>query len=116
MKIENNIVKDSYPGSEKIYVAGKLYPIQVGMRKINLTDTVQIVDGKRVATPNDPVYVYDTSGDFTNPAVEVDINEGLRRLRESWIVERGDVEQLPGLRSPTPRRPVARQHPFQKNI
>ena len=99
MKIENNIVKDSYPGSEKIYVAGKLYPIQVGMRKINLTDTVQIVDGKRVATPNDPVYVYDTSGDFTNPAVEVDINEGLRRLRESWIVERGDVEQLPDITS-----------------
>ncbi len=99
MKIENNIVKDSYPGSEKIYVAGKLFPIEVGMRKINLTDTVQIVDGKRVSTPNDPVYVYDTSGDFTNPAVEVDINEGLRRVREPWILDRGDVEQLPDITS-----------------
>ncbi len=99
MKIENNIVKDSYPGSEKVYVEGTLYPIRVGMRKINLTDTVQIVDGKRVATPNAPVYVYDTSGAFTDPAVTVDINEGLQRLRETWVLQRGDVEQLPDITS-----------------
>ena len=94
MKIENNIVKDSYPGSEKVYVDGKIYPIRVGMRKINLTDTVRIADGKRIATPNAPVYVYDTSGVFTDPNVVVNINEGINRLREEWILQRGDVEQL----------------------
>ena len=94
MKIENNIVKDSYPGSEKVYVDGKIYPIRVGMRKINLTDTVRIADGKRIATPNAPVYVYDTSGVFTDPNVVVNINEGINRLREKWILQRGDVEQL----------------------
>ena len=85
MKIENNIVKDSYPGSEKVYVDGKIYPIRVGMRKINLTDTVRIADGKRIATPNAPVYVYDTSGVFTDPNVVVNKNEGIKRLREEWI-------------------------------
>ena len=88
------IIKDSYPGSEKVYVPGKLFPIQVGMRKINLTDTVTIENGKRVHTPNPPVYVYDTSGPYTDPAVEVDINRGIPRLRESWILDRGDVERL----------------------
>lgn len=94
MKIENNIVKDSYPSSEKVYVDGKIYPIRVGMRKINLTDTVRITDGKSIATPNAPVYVYDTSGVFTDPNVVVNINEGINRLREEWILQRGDVEQL----------------------
>ena len=99
MKIENNIVKDSYPSSEKVYVDGKIYPIRVGMRKINLTDTVRIADGKRIATPNAPVYVYDTSGVFTDPNVVVNINEGINRLREEWILQRGDVEQLNNITS-----------------
>lgn len=93
------IIKDSYPGSEKVYVPGKLFPIQVGMRKINLTDTVTIENGKRVHTPNPPVYVYDTSGPYTDPAVEVDINRGIPRLRESWILDRGDVERLDDITS-----------------
>lgn len=97
--ITKNIVKDSYPGSEKIYVAGKLFPIKVGMRKISLTDTVTIENGKRVFSPNDPVYVYDTSGVFTDPDVEVDINKGIPRLREQWIIDRGDVEQLDNITS-----------------
>ncbi len=99
MKIENNIVKDSYPSSEKVYVNGELHPIRVGMRKINLTDTVRIIDGKRIVTHNAPVYVYDTSGAFTDPDVEVNIEKGLQRIREQWILQRGDVEQIPDITS-----------------
>ena len=44
------IIKDSYPSSEKIYIPGKLFPIQVGMRKINLTDTVTVENGKASLT------------------------------------------------------------------
>lgn len=99
MKIENNIVKDSYPSSEKVYVNGNLHPIRVGMRKINLTDTVRIIDGKRIVTHNAPVYVYDTSGAFTDPDVEVNIEKGLQRIREQWILQRGDVEQIPDITS-----------------
>lgn len=87
-------MKNSYPGSEKVYVPGKLYDIQVGMRKVNLTDTVKIVDGKRITRHNDPVYVYDTSGAYTDPKIEIDLEKGLPRLRESWITERNDVERL----------------------
>ena len=93
MKPKNDM-KNSYPGSEKVYVPGKLYDIQVGMRKVNLTDTVKIVDGKRITRHNDPIYVYDTSGAYTDPKIEIDLEKGLPRLRESWIIERNDVERL----------------------
>ncbi|MBS6268801.1 MAG: phosphomethylpyrimidine synthase ThiC [Tannerella sp.] len=93
MKPKNDM-KNSYPGSEKIYVSGKLYDIRVGMRKVNLTDTVKIIDGKRIVRHNDPVYVYDTSGVYTDPKIEIDLEKGLPRLRESWITERNDVERL----------------------
>lgn len=93
MKPKNDM-KNSYPGSEKIYVPGKLYNIQVGMRKVNLTDTVKIIDGKRITRHNDPVYIYDTSGAYTDPKIEIDLEKGLLRLRESWITERNDVERL----------------------
>ena len=93
MKPKNDM-KNSYPGSEKIYVPGKLYTIQVGMRKVNLTDTVKIIDGKRITRHNDPVYIYDTSGAYTDPKIEIDLKKGLPRLRESWITGRNDVERL----------------------
>ena len=93
MKPKNDM-KNSYPGSQKIYVPGKLYNIQVGMRKVNLTDTVKIIDGKRITRHNDPVYIYDTSGAYTDPKIEIDLEKGLPRLRESWITERNDVERL----------------------
>ena len=93
------IIKDSYPGSEKIYLPGKIHDIRVGMRKVNLTDTVKIVEGKRIATPNGHVYIYDTSGAYTDPNIEVDLKKGLPRLRETWIKQRADVEQLPEISS-----------------
>ena len=41
--------------------------IKVGMQKVNLTPTVNIVNGEKVTTPNAPVYIYDTSGPFSDP-------------------------------------------------
>ena len=90
---------NSYPGSEKIYVDGTLFPIKVGMRKINLTPTVTIVDGEKVFSDNGYVVVNDTSGVYTDPNVETDINKGLPRIREQWIDDRGDVETLDGISS-----------------
>ena len=99
MKIEN-IDVNSYPGSEKVYVDGTMHPdVRVAMRRINLTPTVKIVNDERLVRQNDPVYVYDTSGVYTDPAVTVDINEGLPRLRETWISRRDDLEQLPEITS-----------------
>ena len=79
---------------EKIYLKGQLYDINVGMQKINLTDTVTIKNGEKIFSKNDPVIVYDTGGPFTDPSVVIDLKKGIPRLREKWILERGDVEQL----------------------
>ena len=90
----------AYAHAEKAYMQGTLFPfIKVGMQKVNLTPTVTVVDGKKVMTPNDPVYVYDTSGPFSDPNIQIDLKKGLPRMRESWITSRGDVEQLPSITS-----------------
>lgn len=103
MKIEN-IDVHSYPGSDKVYIDGKLFPIKVAMRRVNLTPTVKIVDGEKTIRENQPVYVYDTSGVFTDPNTNVDINQGIPRLRESWISQRDDIVQLSKLTSSYGRR------------
>ena len=95
----SDINVNSYPNSEKIYVEGSLFPIKVGMRKINLTPTVKMVNGKKKISPNAPVVVYDTSGAYTDKNIKTDRNEGLPRIREQWVQERGDVEQLESITS-----------------
>ncbi|MDR1673432.1 MAG: phosphomethylpyrimidine synthase ThiC [Bacteroidales bacterium] len=86
----------TYPASKKIYLAGKIHGIRVGMRRISLTDTVA-ENGQH--TKNDPVVVYDTSGAYSDNSVSVDIAKGLPRLREAWIALRNDTEQLPAFSS-----------------
>lgn len=99
MKIEN-IDVSSYPNSEKIHISGEIYPdLKVAMRRINLFPTVTVKDGVRTEAPNAPVTVYDTSGPFTDPSVKIDINAGLPRIREKWVAERNDTEQLDALTS-----------------
>ena len=79
---------------------GTLFPeLRVAMRKVEQVPSTNFVDGEKVITPNPEVYVYDTSGPFSDPAIEVDLKKGLPRLREPWILKRGDVEQLPEITS-----------------
>lgn len=98
MEIQN-INVSSYPNSKKIYVEGKLHPIKVGMREIHQYPTVTIENGKRIEKPNAPITVYDTSGPFTDPDTDIDINRGLPRLREDWVEKRGDTEILDDITS-----------------
>lgn len=93
---EFTVTSGALPGSEKIYVKGKLFNIRVPMRKISLSDTLE-ADGNRIA--NEPVVVYDTSGPYTDPAYQVDLRKGLPRTREEWIAARNDTEKLQGLSS-----------------
>ncbi len=106
MKIDN-IDLSSYPNSEKIYIDGTIHPIRVGMRRINLYPTVRIENGKRVEYPNDPVTVYDTSGAYTDPNIKIDINAGLPRHREQWVIDRKDTEELNSLTSEYGNRRLA---------
>ncbi|CAC9488015.1 Hydroxymethylpyrimidine phosphate synthase ThiC (EC [uncultured Gammaproteobacteria bacterium] len=82
------------PNSKKIYVKGSRKDIQVPMRRITLTDTIG-----ELAEKNDPVYVYDTSGAYTDPSVKIDLRQGLGNVRSNWIEERDDTELLKGLSS-----------------
>ena len=93
-------MKITYPRSEKVYLPGKLFPeLRVAMRKVEQVPGTHFADGKKVITLNPDVYVYDTSGPFSDPDMEIDLKKGLPRLREPWILSRGDVEQLPSMTS-----------------
>ncbi len=83
------------PNSRKIYVEGSRPDLRVPMREISQADTP---DGMG-AEVNAPIYVYDCSGPYTDPAVKIDIRSGLAAMREAWIVERDDTEVLPKLTS-----------------
>ena len=79
-----------FPGSKKIYQQGSRPDIQVPMREITLTDT----HTDKGVEKNPPVRVYDTSGPYTDPNVKIDVRKGLGNVREKWISERQDTEEL----------------------
>ena len=91
----SGITTDQLPGSSKIYLAGSREDIRVPMRRIKLDPTpIKGLDGSESLEINEPLDVYDTSGPYTDPEVTIDLEKGLNRLRENWIRERGDTEQL----------------------
>ncbi|OWW24121.1 phosphomethylpyrimidine synthase ThiC [Zobellia sp. OII3] len=95
---EGQITRHPFPNSKKIYVSGKIHPeLKVAMREITLSDTKDSLTGK--LTPNEPVTVYDTSGPYTDPEKEINVHNGIERIREPWILDRGDVERLEGFSS-----------------
>ncbi len=83
------------PNSRKIHVEGSRPDIRVPMREISQSATPTQFGGEA----NPPIFVYDTSGPYTDPAVSIDVKNGLAPLRAGWIAERGDSEQLEGLSS-----------------
>ena len=80
------------PNSRKVYVTGSRPDIRVPMREITQSDTPASFGHE----PNPPVWVYDTSGPYTDPDAAIDIRSGLPALRADWIRERGDTEELAG--------------------
>ena len=86
-----------FTSSKKIYVEGKLHKnIRVAMREISLSPT-KLTGGKTEENPS--VIVYDTSGPYTDENVQIDIKKGLPQLREQWILDRNDVDQLENVSS-----------------
>jgi phosphomethylpyrimidine synthase len=78
--------------SRKVYVEGSRPDIRVPFREISLSDTPSAFGAEQ----NPPVVVYDTSGPYTDPSIDIDIRNGLPALRAKWIEERNDTEELPG--------------------
>ncbi len=86
-----NVTTGPLPDSAKVYVEDAGGSVRVPFREIALHETA-----------NEPPFrVYDTSGPYTDPAVDIDIDRGLERLRTPWIEGRGDVEAYDG-RTVTP--------------
>ncbi|MFN3230108.1 MAG: phosphomethylpyrimidine synthase ThiC [Asticcacaulis sp.] len=76
-----------FPGAQKVYVPGTLYPdIRVPFREVHLAPSAN----------EPPVTMYDSSGPFTDPAYSGNIEQGLPRIREDWILARGDVAYVEG--------------------
>tara|TARA_R100000027_G_scaffold22794_1_gene16521 strand:+ start:438 stop:2372 length:1935 start_codon:yes stop_codon:yes gene_type:complete len=92
-KNSESIQHTLFEQSRRIYVQGSREDIRVPMREISLADS-QLLNGEKV--PNDPVRVYDTAGPWGDPAFHADPRKGLPRMRDSWIRERGDVEEYEG--------------------
>jgi phosphomethylpyrimidine synthase len=70
-------------GWHKDHLTGSRPDLRVPVRRVHLTN------GRDVT-------LYDTSGPYTDPAVETDVRRGLPPLREGWITGRGDTEEYPG--------------------
>ena len=89
-KIDSSYI-ENLPNSKKIYVQGSRPDIQVPMRKITLHETVH---SDKTKEANAPLYVYDTTGPYTDTNVNIDLHKGLNPLRSKWIKERNDTCEL----------------------
>jgi len=81
-----------FANSRKIYVQGSRADLRVPMRQVSQTPTY----AHHGVEENPPIYVYDTSGPYTDPTAQIDLLKGLPELRSPWIEERGDSELLDG--------------------
>ncbi|OEU90303.1 phosphomethylpyrimidine synthase [Streptomyces abyssalis] len=70
-------------GWHKGYLSGSRPDLRVPVRRVHLTS------GKDVT-------LYDTSGPYTDPAIDTDVRRGLPPLRQNWITERDDTEEYAG--------------------
>ena len=80
------------PASRKVYVDGSQPGVRVPMREITLTSSAS--DGNGSEGPKKTFLVYDTSGPYTDPDAHIDIHKGLPAMRNPWILERQDAEEL----------------------
>jgi phosphomethylpyrimidine synthase len=84
-----------FPVSEKVYMTGTHYPdLHVGMRKVEQMPTVTVKDGKKELVQNQDVYIYDTSGAYSDPDACIDLERGLPRIRERFVRCNDDIVQL----------------------
>ncbi|MDX8390757.1 MAG: phosphomethylpyrimidine synthase ThiC [Mariprofundaceae bacterium] len=87
--------RQPFPNSRKVYITGSREDIRVPMREISQSDTQMATDSEG----NPALLVYDTSGAYTDPDVELDLTKGLPSVRDGWIKQRGDCELLGDLSS-----------------
>ena len=94
------VTRDPFPNSKKIYVKGEIHGVRVAMREVETADSPSgAEDSEKFA-----ITLYDTSGPYTDPDIDIDVRRGLRPLREKWIRRRRDVSELSGFSSEFSRK------------
>jgi len=88
----DDVTVKPFPGSRKVYVEGSRPDLRVPMRAVDQDPTAS--SGDREENPT--VWLYDTSGPYTDPEAAIDLRGGGPSPRERWIEERGDTERLDG--------------------
>ena len=97
---ESSITRKPFPASKKVYVKGEIHDIHVAMREISLSDSEIYGAGPDAQKiKNAPITVYDTSGPYTDPDQDLNVKNGITRIREQWIFDRRDVERLDDISS-----------------
>lgn len=98
------ITREPFPRSKKVYIKGDIHDIRVAMREIELDDSGSMFSVNGGIAKNSSITIYDTSGPYTDPKVEIDVHSGLPAMREKWILDRGDVKKLEGFSSEFSRK------------
>ena len=78
-----SLTREPFPASHKCVIPGSRPDLFVPVRDVQLTN-------------GETVSLYDTSGPYTDPKVEIDVRRGLPDVRGAWIAERGDTESYEG--------------------
>lgn len=96
----DNLKPLQHPNSEKIYLMGSRNDIRVAMRQIHQSDTI-VGEGmqSQIVVTNPPLKIYDCAGSYSDPNAEINVRQGLPKLRQPWIDERADTQQLDGASS-----------------
>ncbi|MCA0950160.1 phosphomethylpyrimidine synthase ThiC [Shewanella chilikensis] len=96
----DNLKPLQHPNSQKLFVQGSRADIQVAMRQIRQTDTrIPTQDGSEQFEPNPAVCVYDCAGPYSDPNAAINVRQGLDKLRQGWILERDDTQELTSVSS-----------------
>src|ERR1041385_95629 len=89
------ITREPFPNSQKVYVSGNIHPdIKVAMREIEVSSGLASKNGN--GKERETLRVYDTSGPFTDPSVDIDVEKGIPPLRSQWKFQRSgkNVSQM----------------------
>ena len=106
--IVNKITHEPLSGSKKVYINNPTGEFQIAMREIELTPTLLTGEGDTAEYENNPpVRVYDTSGPYTDPCIEINLNKGLPAFRKDWIEARKDTLQLDNFTSSFTKQRIA---------
>jgi phosphomethylpyrimidine synthase len=103
---------DHFPDSKKVYKSSEREGVRVPFREVKVGPTAR-PDGS--LEDNGRIWIYDTSGPWTDAEIKLDVHEGVPALRQRWIDERDDTAEYEGhtnFASGTPLGDEPRPKPF----